>query len=196
MNINLSEEFWNQKYKSNKTGWDLGVVSRPLKEYFDQLTNKDQNILIPGGGYSYEAEYLHRLGFKNVFVVDLSKAPLENIQKRLPTFPTEHLVQKDFFDLEIKFDLIIEQTFFCAIDPKLRQEYVVKAHQLLDDNGKIVGLLFNTPLNTEHPPFGGSKEEYIAYFKTYFEISLLEKSYNSVENRLGRELFFKFKKLI
>tara|TARA_R110000787_G_scaffold6697_10_gene23302 strand:- start:6418 stop:7008 length:591 start_codon:yes stop_codon:yes gene_type:complete len=195
MKINLSEEFWDQKYKNNKTGWDLGEISPPLKEYFDQLINKDQKILIPGGGNSYEAEYLHHLGFINVFVVDLSKAPLENIQKRVPTFPSEHLVQKDFFDLEMKFDLIIEQTFFCAIDPKLRQEYVIKAHQLLEDSGKIVGLLFDAPLNTEHPPFGGSKEEYIVYFTPYFEISLLEKSYNSVENRLGRELFFKVKKL-
>lgn len=30
----------------------------PLKVYFDQLTNKDLKILIPGGGNSHEAEYL------------------------------------------------------------------------------------------------------------------------------------------
>ena len=38
--INLSESFWENKYKKNKIGWDLGEVSPPLKTYFDQLINK------------------------------------------------------------------------------------------------------------------------------------------------------------
>ena len=59
MQVNLSEEFWDQKYQNNKIGWDLGEVSPPLRAYFDQLENKGQTILIPGGGNSYEAEYLH-----------------------------------------------------------------------------------------------------------------------------------------
>ena len=65
----LNEAFWDNKYKSGKTGWDIGSISTPLKKYFDQLTNKELKILIPGGGNSYEAEYLHKLGFKNVYVV-------------------------------------------------------------------------------------------------------------------------------
>ena len=69
--MQFSEEFWNNKYKKNKTGWDLGEISSPLKAYFDQLTDKSALILIPGGGNSYEAEYLHEKGFTNVFVVDI-----------------------------------------------------------------------------------------------------------------------------
>lgn len=192
MEIVLNEEFWDLKYQNHKTGWDLGEISPPLKAYFDQLENKNQTILIPGGGNSYEAEYLHNKGFKHVFVVDLSVTALENIHHRVPTFPKEHLIHKNFFDLQMSFDLMIEQTFFCAIDPKLRQQYAMKANQLLKENGKLVGLLFDAPLNTEHPPFGGSKKEYLNYFKPFFKIELMDKSYNSVENRLGRELFCKF----
>ena len=55
MQVHLSEEFWDQKYQNNKIGWDLGEVSPPLRAYFDQLENKGQTILIPGGGHSYEA---------------------------------------------------------------------------------------------------------------------------------------------
>ena len=81
--MNLSESFWENKYKLNKIGWDLGEVSPPLKAYFDQLTNKDLKILIPGGGNSHEAEYLFKNGFKNVYVVDLSKTALDNFFRRL-----------------------------------------------------------------------------------------------------------------
>ena len=85
--MNLSEGFWENKYKKNKTGWDLGEVSPPLKTYFDQLTNKNLKILIPGGGNSYEAEYLFKNGFKNVYVVDISETALKNIKNRVPDFP-------------------------------------------------------------------------------------------------------------
>ncbi|WP_338127094.1 hypothetical protein [Tenacibaculum piscium] len=84
--MNLSEFFWDNKYLNNKIGWDLGEISPPLKMYFDQLKNKELKILIPGGGNSYEAEYLFNNGFKNVFVVDLSKTAFENIKKKSPKF--------------------------------------------------------------------------------------------------------------
>lgn len=194
MKVELTEQFWNTKYKTNKIGWDLGEVSPPLKAYFDQLEDKEQYILIPGGGNSYEAEYLFNKGFKNVFVVDLSEIALQNIKKRVPHFPDEQLIHENFFELQLHFDVIIEQTFFCAIDPILRPQYALKAHELLKENGKLVGLLFDAPLNTDHPPFGGSQAEYLPYFTPYFEIHILEMSHNSVDNRLGRELFFKFLK--
>ncbi|PKB44076.1 thiopurine S-methyltransferase [Cellulophaga sp. RHA19] len=186
----LDEDFWDNRYKTSDIGWDLGEVSPPLKSYFNQLTNKDLHILIPGGGNSYEAEYLHSKGFKNVYVVDLSKTALQNIKSRVPTFPSSHLIHSNFFDLNITFDLIIEQTFFCAISPSLRNKYVEKAFNLLNTNGKIAGLLFNIPLNSTHPPFGGNKEEYIMLFKPHFNIKIMDTAYNSIKPRSGNELFF------
>ena len=186
----LNENFWENKYKSQNTGWDLGQISPPLKAYIDQLTNKELKILIPGGGNSYEATYLFKKGFKNIFVVDISKIPLRNIRKRIPEFPSEQLIHDDFFDLENQFDLIIEQTFFCAINPNLRAKYALKMTELLRDKGKLVGLLFNAELNKEHPPFGGSKEEYLTCFTPYFDILTMENSYNSINSRAGEELFF------
>lgn len=192
--MKFDESFWNNKYQTNKTGWDLGQVSPPLKAYFNQLKNKDLKILIPGGGNSHEAEYLLNNGFNNVYVVDISKFALNNLKKRVPDFPELNLIHKNFFDLDQTFDLIIEQTFFCALNPNLRKNYVDKMHCLLKDNGKLVGLLFDAKLNEDHPPFGGSKAEYLNYFTPYFSIESMEKSYNSVPNRSGRELFIKLKK--
>lgn len=192
--MELSENFWDNKYKLNDTGWDLGQISPPLKTYFDQLINKDLKILIPGGGNSYEAEYLYKLGFNNVYVIDLSQTALDNIKTRIPDFPLENLIKGNFFDLELVFDLIIEQTFFCAITPNLRPMYAKKAYDLLSNKGKLVGLLFNVPLNDDHPPFGGNKDEYLEYFIPYFNSILMDKSYNSIQSRQEKELFIKIEK--
>lgn len=190
--LNLDKDFWENKYKTNKIGWDLGEISPPLKSYFDQLSNKELKILIPGGGHSYEAEYLFQLGFTNVYVVDLSKTAVENIKDRVPNFPESQLILGNFFDLDLVFDLIIEQTFFCALIPALREKYALKMNELLNKNGKLVGLLFDAKLNLDHPPFGGNKEEYISYFSRYFYLDIIEQSYNSFHKRQGMELFIKF----
>lgn len=194
--MNLSEDFWENKYKTNKIGWDLGEVSPPLKAYFDQLENKELKILIPGGGNSYEAEYLFNNGFKNIYVVDLSKTALENIKKRVPNFPKSQLIYGNFFDLNITFDLIIEQTFFCALNPDLRPKYAIKMNDLLHEKGKLVGVLFDAGLNEDHPPFGGTKAEYIQYFKPYFLLDIFTDCYNSFHNRIGKELFIKLMKKV
>ena len=189
--MDLNKNFWDLRYQNNEIGWDIGYISTPLKKYIDQLTDKNIKILIPGGGNSYEAEYLHNLGFKNVFVVDISTTALTNLKNRVPDFPKNHLINIDFFKLNNSFDLILEQTFFCALTPKLRDNYVLKMNQLLRPNGKLVGLLFNIPLNKDRPPFGGTKKEYLSYFKTYFKIEIMELSYNSISERTNNELFIK-----
>jgi len=192
--MDLDESFWTENYLAGTTGWDIGYVSTPIKEYVDQLTDKNSDILIPGGGNSYEAEYMHKQGFKNVSVVDFSQIPLQNLAKRVPTFPKENLLNQNFFDLKGQFDLIIEQTFLSALNPKLRDNYVVKMHDLLKPGGKLVGLLFNIPLNDDRPPFGGSKEAYEGLYETKFKIEVMETAYNSIPPRAGNELFIMMKR--
>nr|WP_321248217.1 methyltransferase domain-containing protein [uncultured Psychroserpens sp.] len=187
----LDEFYWDNRYKKNDDRWDLGEVSPPIKSYFDQLNNKSLRILIPGGGNSHEAEYLFNNGFHNVYVVDLSPTALQNIKSRVPSFPDTQLIHANFFDLEMTFDIIIEQTFFCALNPNLRVKYVEKMHELLIVNSKLVGLLFNQPLHKDKPPFGGDKDVYISFFEPLFKIQIMEQCYNSIDHRSGNELFFK-----
>lgn len=194
MKNNFDKKYWELKYANNKTGWDIGYISTPLKEYIDQLTTKNLHILIPGAGNGHEIEYLYNNGFTNLTVIDIAEQPLINIKNRIPNFPTEHLIQQDFFKHTKKYDLIIEQTFFCALDPILREKYVTKMHESLNIKGKISGVLFNFELTPEGPPFGGSKLEYVSLFKNIFKINTLEKCYNSIKPRQGRELFFIFEK--
>ena len=192
----LDENYWTDRYEQGSTGWDIGYVSTPIKEYINQLEDKELRILIPGAGNAYEAQYLWEQGFRNVTVVDLSAAPLQNLSERVPDFPQDQLLQCDFFDLDETYDLIIEQTFFCALNPSLRAEYVRKCHELLAPGGKIAGLLFNIPLFEDHPPFGGHESDYRPLFEPYFHIDIMEMAHNSIKPRTGNELFIKLRKSV
>lgn len=190
----LNEKYWSKRYEQGQTGWDIGYASTPIKEYVDQLSNKDLKILIPGCGNGHEAAYLWEQGFKNVHVVDLSALPLDDLKKRCPDFPLEQLIHGDFFDLDEGFDLILEQTFYCALNPELRPNYASKMHDLLREGGQLVGLLFDFPLTSEGPPFGGSEEEYRERFTPEFELRTLAKAHNSIPPRAGKEFFIILKK--
>lgn len=190
----FNSHYWNERYSKNETGWDLGVISTPLKSYIDQIENKELKILIPGAGNSYEAAYLWKEGFKNIFVIDLAMKPLVAFKKQFKNFPDEQIIRGDFFDLFDTFDLILEQTFFCALSPLLRTAYPNKCASLLNETGKIVGVLFNFELTEKGPPFGGSAKEYTTLFSTDFEIKTLERCYNSELSRKNKELFFIFEK--
>ncbi len=185
----LDKHFWQERYTSCDTGWDIGAPSTPLKEYIDQLDDKELRILIPGAGRAYEAEYLHQQGFRNVFIIDLTDAPYHDLLKRCPGFPKQHLIVGDFFTHEGQYDRIIEQTFFCALDPSLREDYVKHMYALLKPGGKLVGVLFDDPLNDDRPPYGGSREEYVVLFGQHFDRSSFEPCRNSIPPRADRELW-------
>ncbi|GEC77802.1 SAM-dependent methyltransferase [Flavobacterium aquatile] len=192
--MKLNSDYWENRYKTNEISWDAGTITTPLKEYIDQIEDKSIKILIPGAGNSYEFEYLISNGFQNVFVLDFAQSPLDNIKERVSNCNENQLIKSDFFEHDDTYDLILEQTFFCAIDPSLRGDYVTKMKSLLNSNGKIAGLLFQFPLTDVGPPFGGSKSEYLALFQNDFEVKKLETAYNSIKPRQGNELFFIFTK--
>jgi methyl halide transferase len=156
----------------------------------DRLTDKDTRILIPGAGKAFEAIYLHRQGFREVYVLDWAMGAFDHLLSVEPGFPRERLVCNDFFELEGKFDLILEQTFFCALEPSLRKAYVSKMASLLPKGGTLAGLLFASHFQREGPPFGGTEVEYRELFEGDFDILRMELSENSILPRMNNELFF------
>ena len=191
MNEDLSNPaYWNELYETRQTNWDIGYISTPLKEYFDQLTNKDLAMLIPGCGNSYEAEYLIEEGFTNITVVDISSLLTQDLTKKFKAAIPHPLtvINSDFFALEGQYDLIIEQTFFCALPPSRRSDYVQQTYNLLKPGGKLAGVLFNRSF-AGGPPFGGSMEEYKPLFEERFTLKTLAPCYNSIKPRAGAEAF-------
>jgi SAM-dependent methyltransferase len=194
MTNKMDKNYWENRYINNETGWDIGDISTPLREYIDQIEDKTLKILIPGAGNGYEFDYLIHKGFNNVYVIDLARQPIENLKSKHPTLSNFYFICDDFFRLNQKFDLILEQTFFCAIDPKLRPRYAQKMHDLLKPNGRLVGLLFDFPLTKEGPPFGGNLTDYKGLFENFFNFQTFENSYNSIKPRAEKELFINFKR--
>jgi len=183
------ESYWTNRYNTGQVQWDTGAITTPLRTYFDGLEDKSLSILIPGSGNAYEAKYLWENGFKNVFVADISKAPLDSFKQTVPDFPEDQLLHIDFFKIDQQFDLIVEQTFFCALHPSQRGAYVSKMYELLKPGGFLMGVLFDDPLFNDHPPYGGDENDYLPLFKDVFDIRIFEPCYNSIKPRKGRELF-------
>ncbi len=189
----LDQAYWDAQYKAKATGWDLGTVSPPIQELIDTIEDKNSAILIPGGGNSYEAEYLLQQGFTNITVIDIAPTLIEVLQQKFVNHPNVKIILGDFFEHQGQYDWIIEQTFFCALPPTMRPKYVWKMHQLLAPKGKLVGLLFNREFE-QGPPFGGNKVEYINLFSGAFTIEKMEVCTNSVAPRANTELIIEFKK--
>jgi SAM-dependent methyltransferase len=189
----LDENYWDNQYQANVIGWDLGQVSPPIKTYIDTIENKDAQILIPGCGNTYEAEYLVQQGFTNITVIDIAPTLVENLKKKFAKNNNITVVLGDFFEHQGNYDFIIEQTFFCALPPSMRQKYVWKMHQLLSNNGKLIGLLFNREFEVS-PPFGGNLNEYEQLFQKAFEFNSISLAGNSIPSRANTELFFEFQK--
>lgn len=187
----LDANYWSSRYQTNTAQWDLGQVSPPIKNYIDQLTDKNCRILIPGCGNSYEAAYLLEKGFTDITLIDIAPNLVDTLKKRYANNTAIKIILGDFFELNQPFDLIIEQTFFCALHPTLRPAYVDKMKSLLSPNGKLVGLLFDRSFEGG-PPFGGSKTAYINLFESDFKLNTLEPCYNSFIKRQESELFMIF----
>ena len=96
---------------------------------------------------------------------------------------------EDFFNHQGSYDLIIEQTFFCAIPPARRIEYSKKTASILNGNGKIIGVLFDKQFNQPFPPFGGCPCEYKPVFEPHYFIKTMDECYNSIPSRANSEVF-------
>ena len=183
----LSASYWDNRYKEELTGWDIGYHNPIHTDFIEKNYPKDAYILEPGAGSAYEVEYLWEKGYKNVYACDYALDVKEKFLKRVPNFPPEQYISGDFFALEKQFDVVLEQTFFCAIDPTLRAQYVEHMHSILKPYGKIYGVLFEME-KPEGPPFGGNTNEYNRLFTDKFEISKMKQSTESIPQRMGSEL--------
>jgi methyl halide transferase len=187
--LQLDADYWSNRYNAGTDFWNLGEVSPPIKKYIGQVADKNLRILIPGCGNTYEADYLLQQGFTNVTVIDIAPVLVALLKKKHKDNPNIKIILGDFFKHTGEYDLILEQTFFCAIDPALRNDYATKMPEMLATDGKLVGVLFNRVFEEQGPPFGGSKNEYETMFENFFHLKTFEHCYNSFPKRKDTELF-------
>lgn len=185
----LDVSFWNLRWETHNTDWDIGYPSPPIAEYMNGYPNKQAAILIPGCGNAHEAEYLSDKGFTDITLVDIAPKAVEILKEKFKDNPNIKVFLSDFFEFNGSFDVMIEQTFFCTHYPWRREKYAEKAASLLKPGGILTGVLFASEFGFEGPPFGGTEDSYRKIFEPYFEIKKMDDCYNSIPPRAGNELF-------
>lgn len=189
----LNDAAWENRYREGNTPWDLsGPTPEFLRLAEAGIIPKRGAALVPGGGRGHDAIWLAQRGME-VDLVDFApsalRAALENASAVKAAL---FAYRQDFFALptlayhQNRYDLFLEYTFFCAIDPERRPDYVLAAKKLLKPGGKLVGLFFPLEMEKEGPPFVVSREEVERLFGPHFSLEFREPA-ASVKPRAGRE---------
>ena len=193
-----SREDWQDHYDSNDLGWDLGQVAPPFVELWEKGKLSLGKVLVPGCGRGHEVIFLAENGFE-VTGIDFSEGAVTYLGNALKKRNLKgRVLHQDFFSLDDThdgvYDLVIEQTFFCAISPRQRQDYVLKVSRMLKPGGMLVGLFYHTD-KQGGPPYNTTREDIETHFSENFEIQELDKTSLSSEQRKGKEWLGILKKI-
>ncbi|MDQ3705717.1 MAG: TPMT family class I SAM-dependent methyltransferase [Chloroflexota bacterium] len=185
-------EFWERHYQEGNTAWDLGAPAPPFVDLLaEQVPPEPGSMLVLGAGRGHDALLFARHGFE-VRALDFAESAVRETQEAarsagLPVTTAQH----DFFALppgyDASFDYVLEHTFFSAIDPDRRGEYVRIVRRLLKPGGLFIAL-FYAHGRPGGPPFTTSEDEVRALFGRDFVIERLEVPVRSVKPRQGLEL--------
>ncbi|WP_218079923.1 methyltransferase domain-containing protein [Anthocerotibacter panamensis] len=183
--------YWEERYRSGTTRWDLGEAAPPFRLLLEGAQAPPAgHLAVLGCGRGYDALLFAQRGF-TVLGFDFAPAAVEAataLAKRSGS--SAHFFERNIFDLPQEFagafDYVLEHTCFCAIDPLRRPDYVHLVHTLLKPGGKLMGLFF-THNRSGGPPYGTTPEEVRALFIPKFEVLTLELTPHSVAERRGEE---------
>jgi methyl halide transferase len=184
------QEDWQRHYDENDLGWDLGQVAPPFVRLWQEGKLPLGKVLIPGCGRGHEVLFLAENGFE-VTGVDYSAGAVTYLKNALKERNLKgQILHQDFFSLdnshESVYDLVIEQTFFCAIAPRQRQDYVQNVSRILKQGGTLAGLFYHTD-KEGGPPYNTTREDIETHFSYHFDIEKLEKESQSAEQRKDKE---------
>jgi SAM-dependent methyltransferase len=198
MNDVNSASFWEESYRSGRTGWDLGMPTPVFKRLAESSQFPPGKMLVICAGRGYDARLFARLGFE-VMAVDFAEQAVKDMQSLLePDLPME-VIQADLFDLPVfmkeEFDYILEYTCFCAIDPQRRAEYINSVSTLLKPGGFYIALAFPIGQRTGGPPFLVTPDELVEPLSERgFQLITREIPDDSVPGRQGIEELLVLKK--
>jgi methyl halide transferase len=186
-----SQEDWQRHYDEGDLGWDLGQVAPPFVRLLESKSILPGKTLIPGCGRGHEVIYLVENGFE-VTAVDYSSGAVDHLKSTVEERKLKcKVLHMDFFGISSDhngvYDLLIEQTFFCAISPEQRSSYVSTVARVLKQGGMLAGLFYHTGEKEGGPPFNTTREDILKHFSDSFEIRELSKAEDSAEQRKDKE---------
>ena len=184
------ESFWDNIYLNETPKWDLGKPTPILTELLTRLKIPKMRVLVLGCGTGHDAAYFALQGHF-VTAVDFSAQAIEKAEAQYGSVPNLKFVQQDIFKLprewEAQFDLVFEQTCYCAIDPARRNALVKIWRRMLAPNGHLLGIFF-TMERKNLPPFGATEWEIRKRLRTDFHFIFWGRWRTSIADRNGKEL--------
>ncbi len=198
MNDVNSPSFWEENYRSGRTGWDLGMPTPVFQRLAESGKLPPGKMLVICAGRGYDARLFARLGFQ-VTAVDFAEEAVKEMQSLVDPNISMEVMQADLFDLPVfmseEFDYILEYTCFCAIDPQRRAEYIQSVSSLLKQDGMYIALAFPIGGRSGGPPFVVTPDELIEPLgERGFELISREVPEDSVPGREGIEELLILKK--
>ncbi len=164
-----NREFWQSRYRTGQIPWDLGGASAPVQGIVDRYVPSTGNVLIPCCGRGHEAIYLAERGY-GVTAVDLILEPLHYLRKSARERRLDiEVLHQDIFELppacDNAFDVFLEQTCLCSLDPSLYTSYQALAHRTLKPGGQLLGVFMEVPW-TDGPPYNCPPDTVSALFSS------------------------------
>ena len=149
---------WDQRFRDETTPWERKDLHPAFVEWredgaFDSLND----VIVPGCGRSAELKGFAALG-KTAIGADLSGTALRWQRENLAASGlTAELIEGDvlLWRPDAQLDAVYEQTFLCAIPPRLREEYEQAVHAWLKPGGQLFALFMQKD-ELGGPPYGCS----------------------------------------
>jgi thiopurine S-methyltransferase len=193
-------EYWEAVYRDDapngRPRWDIGDVAPPLARVIASgmcPVAPPAEVLVPGCGTGNDVAFLAAQGFGAVGV-DWAEAGVAAARERLASWPHAAVERADFFalpqrdDFRESFELVVEHTFFVAIDPSRRADYAAVIEAVLRRReGWYLGLFYNHR-RPGGPPFDATEEAIRATFaRPGWQLVHWEMPEDSVPHRQGKE---------
>jgi len=147
---------WEERFRANDAPWERRELHPAFAHWTDLgLLKPGARIIVPGCGRAPEPLELARAGL-DVTLADLSDTALTWQEDAFRTAGlTMTRIDGDAlaFTPDQAFDLVWEQTFLCAISPKLRPQYEDTVHRWLKPGGTLLALFMQKD-EMGGPPYG------------------------------------------
>lgn len=188
--------FWSHLYRSGDDRWELGRAAPPIVRWLDAHPPRGKRALVVGCGRGHEARLLARAGAE-VVAIDFAADAIEAARElALRDGSRVDFRVRDLFALAAdpeRYDLLVEHTCFCAIDPARRDEYITVAAEVLVPGGELLGL-FYAHGRPGGPPYTVDRAELVARFGRRFALVADEVPSDSAAQRQGQEILAQFRR--
>jgi SAM-dependent methyltransferase len=185
--------FWEEKYKSNQSYWDMKTANPVFTELLDSSDIiKPGKMLVTGCGKGYDAVLAAKKMF-DVTAIDFSSVAIDYAKELAKKENVNiNFLTEDIFNLNKKyfesFDVVYEYTTYCAINPERRKEFAEKISSLIKKDGKLVAVLFPVDNREGGPPFNIDVQEFYKNFSEHLYLELSTKQINSIKPRKNKEI--------